>query len=260
MRCHLSRLPRLAAVAAAAWMIPGCGGNPVPVTPCATFDSAYLSNDQLGGNFQVIVDQKFTAAPAAAHSHPVGTPPPQISQWLSGKLMGWIATIAVDGPDRPAEDALARSLGDTVGKWPLVPLSGAVVEHNPGILEVYQANDIFSSAEGAQDYFSDLSRSAADAETTTITVGTTTKPRAARLGVSGGDQSFGDQTPRWMDPTIGMTETYVSLGVRVGVTVVQLTVQGGSTVGLPEALTLVNHALARLAASCHIGTSAMVGQ
>jgi hypothetical protein len=244
-------LPWLAFGICAVALISGCGANTSAVATCATSDGAYLSIAQLGGSFEVIVDQRFTASPATNHHQSVGTPSPQVSDWISGRLTGWIADIAVNGPDRPAQDALARSLGDTVGKWPLVPLSGPVVIHNPGVLEVYQTNDVFGSIAGAEDYFSDLSQSAKEAESVSITVGTAIKPPAVPVEISGGDQSFGDQTPEWVDPTVGITERYVSFGVRIGVTVVQLTVQGGSHVSLTQALVLLNETMAHWASSCH---------
>jgi hypothetical protein len=259
-RCRRKELPTFAALGVAvASLIAGCEGGPSVVGTCATLDGAYLSSHQLGDGLQVIVDQRFTASPAAAHRSLNGTPPPQISQWVSGKLIGWIAITAVDGPARASEDALARSLGYTVGKWPLVPLSGAVVEHNPGVLEVYQTNDVFASSAAAEDYFSGLSQSAIGSETITITEGGRTKPRAEPLKLSGGDLSFGDQTPGWIDPTSGMTETFVSLGVLLGDAVVQLSVQGGSDVGPNQALALLNQALSRVASTCRIATPTITG-
>lgn len=217
---------------------------------CATSGSAYLSSSMLPGAFQVIVDQSFAEAPAALHRLPGAPSIAAVTDWTSGRLVGWIATIAVNGPDRPSENALARSLGESVGRFPLVPLSGPVVEHNPRVLEIYETNDVFSSTNGAENYYSELLGSANEAETVTITENGIAKPRAHALTVTGGDQSFGDETPGWMDPKLGMTETDIAVGVVIGATVVQFTVQGGAALVPSEALGLLNQALRQIAKAC----------
>ena len=228
----------------------GCGQASIQNTACASAGQAYLSASELPGQFDAIVSQTFSQSPVAAHRYPAGTPPPEIVDWRAGGLEGWIAAIAVGGPDRPAEDAAARSLGYRLGKWPLVPLTGAVVTHNPGVLELYQTNDYFASEQAAKAYFADLDQSAQQAETITVTEGGATKPRATPFSVSLGDQSFADETPQWMSPSLGLTEQYISIGVREGTFVIQLTVQGGSALGTAQALTLLKSALGRLAHSC----------
>jgi hypothetical protein len=233
----------------------GCATNVATAGACSTSDSAYLDGSHLSGSYQTIVDQRFTQSPEAAHHLPAGTPPPQISEWLSGRLKGWIATIAVSGPDRPAEDEAARSLGYNVGKWPLVPLSGPVVQHNPGILEIYETHDAFSTTEAAQAFFQDLKKSAEEAENVTVTEPGGTKPPPAPLTLSAGDSSFGDVTPSWTSSTAGMSERYLAYTVRIGTVVVQLTVQGGASTQPSDGLALLHQALSRLGMSCHAAGS-----
>jgi hypothetical protein len=228
----------------------GCATNAASSASCSTGDSAYLDGSQLSGGYQTIVDQRFTESPLAAHRLPVGTPPAQISEWLSGRLKGWISTIAVSGPDRPTEDETARSLGYDIGKWPLVPLSGPVVQHNPGILEIYETHDAFSAIEGAQAFFQALEQSALFSEKVSVIEPGGTKPSAAPLAVSAGDSSLGYETPSWTSSTAGMNEQYLFFVVRIGAVVVQLTVQGGAATQPRAGLALLNQALSRLGTSC----------
>jgi hypothetical protein len=87
-------------------------------------------------------------------SAPGASPPAYVSDYRAGRIAGYLANIAVSGPDRSQLDADARSLGYQVGKWPLVPLVGPVVQHNPGLLETYVTVLAFRSAAGSRSWMS----------------------------------------------------------------------------------------------------------
>jgi hypothetical protein len=185
-----------------------------------------------------------------------GPDPAAISAWQAARLRGWIAEIAVDGPDRAAEDAIARSLGYTVGKLPLVPLVGPVVQHNLGVLEIYQTNTAYNSAAGATDFMGDLAGSARLAETTIVTEGGHLEPSGHALPLNGGDEDVAYEEPGFMGPQ-GATETFFTFAVRLGSYVTQLTVQSGLGLTEQQAVAVLAQAVERMAHSCGLTPPAL---
>jgi hypothetical protein len=236
----------------------GSSPHSPPVTPaasCATADGAYLdaARAPLSGSFDSLADQRFTVPPLEGHHVGGGTSPRlAISDWRAARLRGWIARIAVTGPDRVSEDYYAESLGYTVGRFPLVPLVGPVVKHNPGILEVYQTNTEYRSAAGARDYMKDLASAALLAETTQDVEKGITLPRAIPVQIAGGDERIAYETPQHLIPHAGPTERFFTFSVRFGRYVLQLTVQGGSGLNSTAALGVLNVAAMSLTRSCSL--------
>jgi hypothetical protein len=240
-------------------VVAACAGsspNSSAVTPassCATADSAYLdaAHAPLSGSFDSFANQRFTVPPLESH-HVGGVQSLglAISDWRAARLRGWIARIAVAGPDRASEDKYAESLGYRVGRFPIVPLVGPVVEHNPGVLEVYQTNTEYHSASGARGYMKDLTSTASRAETTQGLENGTTLPRAIPVQLSGGDESVAYETPRQLIRHVGPTERFFTFSVRFGRYVLQLSVQGGNGLDLTAALGVLNVAAMSLTRSC----------
>lgn len=222
----------------------------VSPTTCIAGNSAFLLAAQLPGSFVVIHDQPLQKSPRATHYLPIGPTPLAISTWKAGHLRGWIATVAVDGPDRPAEDAVARSLGYAVGKFPGVPLIGPVVEHNSGVLEVYETVNLFGDATGARDWMTDVTDTAHGAETNIATDAGVPVPKAMPLSIHGADDAVGYEMPPWVEPRFGQTERTFVVAALENRYVVQVNVQGGSAVTVAVALPLVNRTLERLSAAC----------
>jgi hypothetical protein len=239
----------------------GASPNLSAVTPtasCATADSAYLDGTHapLSGSFDSLVDQRFTVSPLEGHHvGGVASAGLAISDWRAARLRGWIARIAVSGPDRVSENRYAESLGYSVGRFPLVPLVGPVVEHNSGILEVYQTNTEYHSASGASDYIKDLASAALLAETTQETEKGTALPRAIPMQLAGGDESVAYETPQYLIPHVGPTERFFTFSVRLGGYVLQLSVQGGDDLNSGAALGVLNVAAMSLTRSCRLASA-----
>jgi hypothetical protein len=246
------RVPRLAGAVAALALFTSCSASTAAMpaasarASCATANAAFLPTPEA---FVNEVDSRFVESPLLDHRLGGGPYPAAISDWQAGRARGWINEVAIDGPDRAAENSIARSLGYTVGTLPLVPLIGPVVEHNPGVLEMYQTNTEYSSMAGAVDLMRELTASARFAETTIVTESGHVQPPAHAVPFTWGDESLADEQPGFMGPQ-GATETFFTFAVRVGRYVVQLTVQSGYGLTEPEAATLLGHAVAPLTRWC----------
>jgi hypothetical protein len=177
-----------------------------------------------------------------------GPYPAAISDWRAGRARGWINEVAIDGPDRAAENTIARSLGYTVGALPLVPLIGPVVEDNRGVLEMYQTNTEYRSTVGAVDLMRELAGSARLAETTIVSE-SDVQPPAHAVPFTWGDESLAYEQLGFMGPQ-GAIETFFTFAVRVGRYVVQFTVQSGYGPTEPDAARLLDEAAAPLTRSC----------
>ena len=217
---------------------------------CATTDGAFLLATSLPQAFVLDVDDRFVQSPLLNHRLPGSGPDPAaISNWQAARMRGWIAKIAVDGPDRPAEDAIARSLGYTVHTLPLVPLLGPVVQHNPGVLEIYRTNTAYSSAAGAADFMADLAGSARLEETTVFSDGGHIEPSAHALPLTGGDEAVAYEKPGFTGSQ-GAAETFFTFAVRLGRYVTQFTVQSGYGLNEQQAVAVLAKGVERAAHSC----------
>jgi hypothetical protein len=219
---------------------------------CATTDGAFLLVTSLPQAFVVDVDDRFVESPLLDHRLPGSGPDPAaISDWHAARLRGWIAKIAVDGPDRAAENAIAGSLGYTVHALPLVPLLGPVVQHNPGVLEIYQTNTEYNSAAGAADFMADLAGSARLEATTVVSDGGHIEPSAHAVPLTGGDEDVAYEKPGFTGSQ-GAAETFFTFAVRLGRYVTQLTVQSGYGLNEQQAVAILAQAVERMASSCRL--------
>lgn len=115
---------------------------------CLADGAALIDVSYLPG-FDLMVDQQFATAPVKGISDPSRS---FVRDFRSGRIVGFIADIAVTGPDRTSEDARAAALGYEIGRFPYVPLTGDVVTHSDGLLEVYDSAFEFASAQAARDW------------------------------------------------------------------------------------------------------------
>jgi hypothetical protein len=126
------------------------------------------------------------------------------------------------------------------------------VQHNPGILEVYQTNTEYHSVSGASDYMKDLGSAASLAETTQVAEKGTALPRAIPLHVAGGDESVAYETPQYLIQHVGPTERFFTFSIRFDRYVLQLSVQGGAGLNTSAALGVLNAAGMSLLRSCSL--------
>jgi hypothetical protein len=131
------------------------------------------------------------------------------------------------------------------------------VEHNPGIIEVYQTNTEYRSSSGASDYMKDLASSALQAETSQVVVNGTALPRAIPMKLAGGDETVAYETPQYLIPHVGPTERFFTFSVQFARYVLGLSVQGGDGLDLSSALGILNAAAMRLTRSCSLAPATL---
>jgi hypothetical protein len=84
---------------------------------------------------------------------PGGPPPPLQREYTCGVVAGFLTDISLTGRYREENNARARSLGYTIGRWPYTPLSGSIVgQQRHKALEVYVSLFQFTSARAATEY------------------------------------------------------------------------------------------------------------
>lgn len=71
-------------------------------------------------------------------------------QYACGEFEGFVTNLALTGTYRQQNNARARQLGYTLGKWPLVPLTGPIVAQQAHrVLEIYEGVYEFASPTSA---------------------------------------------------------------------------------------------------------------
>lgn len=235
------RALRIAAVVAAC-VTSGTGGyvayrvarNVAPTEPlaaCALKDAVYIPHSALP-RFVPFLDYAFDSLPRAMGPNYL----------VKARQTGMLARDAVSGPFRASLDAIARSHGYRVGKYPLTPLSGPIVEAMPGPLEEYETNYVFTRSSAAHEWFAGRERNGsgiADAHDTFFPVAI-------------GDESFGIRS----NDSNTAHETLVYVGLRVGRVVVQIDVLGGVAVSNTRVTALASAVAGRLRQDCVNGGEA----
>jgi hypothetical protein len=98
--------------------------------------------------YWTIPHMKFPGRP-----RPGGPPPPLETDYVCGVVAGFLANISLTGKYRQENNAWARNLGYTIGKWPYTPLSGSIVgQQRHKALEVYVSLFQFTSDRAATAY------------------------------------------------------------------------------------------------------------
>src|ERR1700735_445616 len=88
-----------------------------------------------------------------AQPRPGSPPSPLQREYVCGAVAGFLADISLTGKYRQENNARAKSLGYTVGKWPGTPLSGSIVgQQRHKVLEIYVSAVQFASARAAMSY------------------------------------------------------------------------------------------------------------
>lgn len=208
------------------------GSTPANTTAspdCALSDQSYVPVSALP-SFQPMVDNKFDTLPFRQGDG---------GGFLKGRLKGSIASIAVNGPDRAAIDQHSTALHYQIGKFPLVPLQGPVVEHNPGPLEWYETHMLFDDVNSAAAWMKINSNTSVSFE-----AGTTSSPYPVLFG----DESFGAQDIP-SPPSVQM-ETRDWAMVRIGNVVLSYSLQGGSGLTASTITPYLQQGMAQYQAAC----------
>lgn len=108
--------------------------------------SAYLNRRDLG-RFALIVSQTYSRLPLRTVDGQTKRNP-LLADFCQSHITGYVSQWAVHGPYVASEKRLERRLGYT-GSKPLVPLEGSIVEHYPGVLELYETVSTFRNRVGA---------------------------------------------------------------------------------------------------------------
>jgi hypothetical protein len=194
------------------------------------------------GTFEQFLSEDLGTAPVKGGVSSSGLAATVRSTYVAGHIDGYLAEAAISGPDRAAEDAYARSLGYQIGKWPLLPLTGTVVTHNHGVLEVYQEDLVFRTSAGAAAMASIYQRSAA------LIPGTTLGPWT--VSAAEPSDAFSVETvPPKEKPVL---ENDVWMIARWGDLVVRIAVQGGDGVSTTEAFPIGKTAVMHLVDACSL--------
>lgn len=203
------------------------------VSSCLMSPAALISQAQLTA-FTDVVTQRLNGPPI-----PGGIPAAVATfsnDYVGGRLVGFVANIAIQGPDRPLEDAYARSLGYPPGRIPLVPLSGAIVRDSPGLLEVYESVYVYGSESQADSLARLLHQS--------LLVG------GSHVAIAGVPADDGYFLPA---PTTGPNPPYESAFQVVAVantSVLRVSLQGGSELTVTDAAQITREAVARMGLAC----------
>lgn len=196
-----------------------------------------LSPADLGGSYDVIVQ---SAGGGLAFGFAGNAD--LVASLRDQRFVGYVADLAVHGPDRAEEDAYARSLNYQVGYWPLVPLYGTVVQHHPGLLEVYEHVAVFSNEAAASEMFGMLLKS----ESSQVQQFVNGTPVPTPTLLSQLTTSFLVYTP----PRDAYSETTFGSNVVVGRAVLQVTFQGGSGLTADSVNSLTRVAAKELTYGC----------
>jgi hypothetical protein len=179
--------------------------------------------------FVTMIRQDFAQAPGDPGIG--GHPPWDITQYVCGHGSGLVSNVIMYGKYRAQDDALARSLGYRVGKFPLVPYIGTAVSALPHkAFEVYETALQFRSAKAAAA-FADSGRPG-------------TAPRPSLTGSSLPANFLADASVA--GPNDGRHEHRIAITGRIGVFVITLSVAGGKDLAWPDIRPIWAHAYQQL--------------
>jgi hypothetical protein len=160
--------------------------------------------------FVSMIRQDFTQAPGDRGLG--GHPSWDMTQYVCGDGSGFISDAIMYGRYRAQDNALARSLGYRVGKFPLVPYVGTAVSALPHqVLEVYETALQFRSAKAAAAFLGGGQPGPA--------------PRADLTGLSLPENFLAHAS--MAGPNDGRHEHRIAITGRSGVFVITLGVAGG---------------------------------
>ena len=209
---------------------PFSNANPSGSAQCSISNASYLARPS---QFEQITSLTMNELPQKGGES--GEP---ISGFEGGRLLGFINGVALQEPYISDERARASNLGYTVGKWPPVPLEGEVVKATPGILELYQGHYSFGTPAMARAWASHFVSSMR------------LDPRASAVGsfLPAGFAVF----ETTLGPNDGLHEHAVEAFGVVGLTTLQLSIQGGDGVTSKGERAVMEAAVSQLQTSCSI--------
>lgn len=205
------------------------GGERTGSTTCATQEEAFQRANEYG-DFVEITDELMNHSPY----HGLGPDAPLVKPYLQGRIKGAVASIAYQAPYKQENDALKQSLGYE-GEGLLVPLSGSVVRDNPGLLEVYQTNDVFTSEDGA----------------ITVLRGARESNESGQIPEANVTVSVGDEMAVFEIPADSPDqETFVGVVVRWRSIVSTFAFQGGANLTAEQVMKYVERGFSRVMTAC----------
>ena len=144
---------------------------------------------------------------------------PDITQYVCGEGSGFVSDDIMYGKYRTQDNALAQRLGYRVGKFPLVPYTGAAVTALPdGVFETYEMVLQFRSAKAAAGWLSGGQQSPGpDGRLSTTSLPRTFTAEASSAG-----------------PNDGQHEHRITVTGRVGAVVIALNIAGGLHLAWPD--------------------------
>jgi hypothetical protein len=189
------------------------------------------------GSFATMIDGVTSSLPSLG-GRPGGR---QISQdgFLAGREKGLIATIALHGRYRAAENRWAEEHNYPLMKWPYVPLTGLVVRANPRkVLEVYEEDYVFRSDPWARAWLRAWIQPGSQA----AQQGTLLRSLPAL-----GDETVGFKLS--LGPGNGNEEA-IGVITQTGVSALEIAVQGGKRLRVKSALRIARRVETRLTRAC----------
>jgi hypothetical protein len=192
---------------------------------CEVSTSAFSRPSKLG-KFVLTNDVQMTTSPFhVSQLVPPSQRPSAVKDFVVGRMQAYLSSVALQSPYREEEDAVARALHYTVGKWPLVPLTGPVVHDNPTALEVFETHLVYNTKAGAAAALSVVQQSNPPFSLS---------PDAER---ELGNSAIAFLKPA--NPPDGLNETTLGIAVEYRSTLFEFSVRGGDRVDIAEVLPFV---------------------
>lgn len=150
-----AEVPRAMVGGAVLLIVAACGPTSAnTATGCRVARNAILTAADLPSYTQFVAVPRMEPPVRPAP----GSPLPLQRQYICGSFYGFIADPALRGRYRQEDDTRARRLGYTVGKWPLVPLTGSIVTQlRHQVLEIYEGLYQFTSPRAVAAFLSEQS-------------------------------------------------------------------------------------------------------
>jgi hypothetical protein len=218
----------LALGAAVLTAVPACSARPAQGPARVTAAAGPLRCDGAGRalipaarlrGFTELVAMPDAALPVHwSGRHPL----PFAGRYQCGQFRGFVTGLAMAGRYRRQNDQRARRLGYTLGKWPLVPLTGAIVaQRKHQVLEIYEGAYQFSSASAAAAFL----RAESGGGQVPILAGEALRLQPHPLAVTPAPGAV--VTERLLGPHAAADERAIYVGLRTGGLALTLSFQGG---------------------------------
>jgi hypothetical protein len=170
-----------------------------------------------------------------------GHPLPFTDRYICGQFRGFLTDLALRGAYRRQDNTRARRLGYTLGKWPLVPLTGQIVSQQAHlVLEIYEGVYQFSSPSESADFLRATSGGRGN-----VIAGLAKEMEGHPLAVRPARGAVVIEHPLGPDKTADELAIYV--GLQIGDFAVTLSFQGGDALDWRDVSQFWTTARSRLA-------------